>query len=146
MRRLVALVAMLAVAAPLAGCLTPPAAEAEEAPPSPSPAAQPPPPPAREPKTVTMTGTVGGTHGETKKLDVPADAKSLVIVADWSIGGTAYFKLVRPGGAIAKDDSVSGGSSRGASEWFTMDDPDAGTWELSVSASGGGSYRFEITY
>ena len=93
-----------------------------------------------------MEGDVGGSKSEMKKIDVPRGTAKLAVSAEWSVGGTAYFKLVRPGGAIAKDDLIEGGETRSRSEWFTVSNPAPGTWEMHAEANGGVHYRFEIVY
>ena len=145
MRPLVLLTALLTLAAPLAGCITPPDQQNQDDT-STANAPRDDPPSSGEPQRKVVSGTVGGSESKTETFRVPAGADALVVYASWSVGGSATFKLFDPAGRVAEEATASGGSARGGGEWYRADNPTPGDWTFKVSASGGVTYRFEFNY
>lgn len=128
---------ILLLAAPLAGCLEPfnkanndtmPAAAAERG----------------LTRLGVLDGSVGGEKVESKTVKVPAGSSRFVVSAKFSVAGEGNFKLYDPAGRVVKSDGASGSASVNNDEWYAVDDPRAGTWQLKVDVSGSASYHFEF--
>ena len=137
----IALMALL-LAAPLAGCLTPPdwkndaeSASTETRGDRATPAHG----------TKVVQGNVGGSERKTETIHIPSGATSFRVNAMWNAGGSASFELKDPSGRTVEKDTVSGGANH-AGAWYLTDSPMAGAWTFTVSASGGVNYRFEFAW